>query len=98
MSTWQEQIAEAHAEVIADIKSKFKDINSGPSVVEGVKAFSAAVDWTVSRSRIIEIVNAAKCIRFFNQNLTATALSLSGTMDHSSSGHPSVSFDLCHRI
>jgi hypothetical protein len=48
MSTWQEQVGEAHAEVINDIKGKFKNISGGPSVIEGVKAFCAAVDWSVS--------------------------------------------------
>ncbi len=49
MSSWQEQVAEAHAEVINDIKDKFKQLSGGPSVFEGIKAFCAAVDWSVSR-------------------------------------------------
>ena len=51
MSTWQEQVAEAHAEVINDIKSKFKQFNGGPSIFEGIKAFCTAVDWSVSDKR-----------------------------------------------
>lgn len=48
MESWQDQVAAAHAEVINDIKSKFAQLNGGPSVIEGVKAFCAAVDWNVS--------------------------------------------------
>jgi len=48
MSSWQEQVAEAHAEVINDIKDKFKQLSGGPSVFEGLKAFCAAVNWSVS--------------------------------------------------
>ena len=47
MESWQDQVAAAHAEVMNDIKSKFAEMNNGPSVIEGVKAFCAAVDWSV---------------------------------------------------
>lgn len=47
MSSWQEQVAEAHAEVVNDIKGKFKQFSGGPSVFEGIKAFCAAVNWSV---------------------------------------------------
>ncbi|KAH7620932.1 hypothetical protein Ndes2526B_g04864 [Nannochloris sp. 'desiccata'] len=46
MSSWQEQVAEAHAEVVNDIKGKFKQFSGGPSVFEGIKAFCAAVNWS----------------------------------------------------
>jgi hypothetical protein len=51
MSSWQDQVAEAHAEVINDIKGKFKQLSGGPSVFEGITAFYAAVDWSVSSKR-----------------------------------------------
>lgn len=47
MSSWQEQVAEAHAEVINDIRGKFQQFRGGPSVFEGIKAFCAAVNWSV---------------------------------------------------
>lgn len=53
MSSWQEQVAAAHQEVIDDIKSKWREISGGPSLIESVQAFAAAVDWTVSRRSII---------------------------------------------
>ena len=47
MASWKEQIAAAHAEVINEIKKEFGGIKGGPSITESVKAFCAAIDWSV---------------------------------------------------
>ena len=47
MASGQEQVVSAHQEVIADIREKWTELNGGPSMIEGMKAFAAAVDWTV---------------------------------------------------
>lgn len=45
---WGEQLAEASAFVLDDIKQKWKQMNGGPSVLDSLKEFAAAVDWSVS--------------------------------------------------
>ena len=42
------ELAAAHAEVIEDIKSKFRGLHGDSSLIDDIKAFCAAVDWTVS--------------------------------------------------
>lgn len=52
MSTWQEQLQGAHAEVINDFKEKWREISGGPSIADTLTAFVSAVDWTVSAREV----------------------------------------------
>eukprot|EP00887_Chlorella_sp_A99_P003187 scaffold9.g3187.t1 len=42
----QAAMGEAVELVMADIRAKYKELTGGPGVIEGVKAFAAAVDWS----------------------------------------------------
>jgi len=44
---WMAQLAAAHDEVVEDIKSKFREFREAPSFIDSVRAFCAAIDWTV---------------------------------------------------
>ena len=47
METWQQKLHEAHEEVLNDFREKWKQLSGGPSIIDSVLAFVAAVDWTV---------------------------------------------------
>ena len=44
----REQLAGALEFVMADMRQKWAEMRGGPSVTEGLRAFVAAVDWSVS--------------------------------------------------
>lgn len=81
---WKAQVAAAHAEVIEDIKSKFREFREAPPLIDSVRAFCAAIDWTV---RCLDGCGdaVADWLFFFVFNSTPTKL-LAGTMDHCPAG------------
>lgn len=51
----REQLAGAIDVVLADLRQKWKELSGGPSVTEGIRQFIAAVDWSVSGGRCLEL-------------------------------------------
>lgn len=58
MDSLQQQLGDARQQlsgaldvVLSDLRQKFKELNGGPSVTEGLQRFVAAVDWSVSGLR-----------------------------------------------
>ncbi len=43
----QQELRGAVQFVMNDIRDKFKQINQGPAILDSLKAFTAAVDWSV---------------------------------------------------
>ena len=46
---WGAQLQAAHEAVVGELRSKWREASEGPSPLEAVNAFVAAVDWTVRR-------------------------------------------------
>lgn len=92
-----QELAAAHKEVIEDIKSKFKGLQGDSSLIDDIKAFCAAVDWTVSSIASLQCV-LLKC--FGSLFLDAASIDSkhnpnAGAMDRSSVDQSSIRFPVC---
>ena len=51
LQTLQDDLGGVLDFVISDLKSKWQEMTGGPSAVDALKAFVAAVDWTVRQGQ-----------------------------------------------
>ena len=47
MEKVQQELQSAVQFVVNDVKEKFRQLNQGPAILDSLRAFSAAVDWSV---------------------------------------------------